>query len=53
MGAYHLRDTRDGLQQYIRLRKAQAKLLGLRGAESERFMDGFEDLAEYSPKKRV
>ena len=53
MRAYHLRDTRDGLQQFVRLRKAQAKLLGLGGAENERFMDGFPEPAEYSPKKGV
>ena len=53
MEAFHLRDTSDGLQQFIRLRKAQARQLGLEGEEIERFMDGFAPPGEYSPKKGV
>ncbi len=41
MNAYHLTDPEDGLGQYLKLREAQADLLGLGSEERREFLDGF------------
>ena len=40
MHAYHLTDRRDALEQFTKLRKAQADLLSLEGEKKWRFLKG-------------
>lgn len=40
MQAYHLTDRRDALEQFSKLRRAQADLLSLTGEQKRRFLEG-------------
>jgi hypothetical protein len=53
MEVHHLTDSEDAVQQFIRLRRAQAELLGLEAEEVDRFMEGLAQPREYPPKRRV